>query len=45
MMAEEQDHEGLVGASGGEGDTVGDYAIARVMRVTHVTCVAWNRKL
>ena len=24
MMAEEQDHEGLVGASGGEGDTVGD---------------------
>ena len=24
MMAEEQDHEGLVGGSGGEGDTVGD---------------------
>ena len=24
MMAEEQDHEGLVCASGGEGDTVGD---------------------
>ena len=26
MMAEEQDHEGLVGGSGGEGDIVGDYS-------------------